>query len=36
MAGGYGKNIQDTVAVHVQTIAIASDYANGVQTAIQV
>lgn len=27
MAGGYGKNIQDTVAVHVQTIAIASHYA---------
>lgn len=26
MAGGYGKNIQDTVAVHVQTIAIASRY----------
>ncbi|WP_136418479.1 histone deacetylase [Herbaspirillum sp. ST 5-3] len=26
MAGGYGKNIQDTVAVHVQTIAIASHY----------
>ena len=24
MAGGYGKNIQDTVAAHVQTIAIAS------------
>ncbi|HZW13237.1 MAG TPA: histone deacetylase [Noviherbaspirillum sp.] len=28
MAGGYGKNIQDTVAVHVQTIAIASTYAR--------
>lgn len=27
MAGGYGKNIQDTVAVHLQTIAIASTYA---------
>jgi acetoin utilization deacetylase AcuC-like enzyme len=27
MAGGYGKNIQDTVAVHLQTIAIASRYA---------
>ena len=26
MAGGYGKNIQDTVAVHIQTIAIASCY----------
>ncbi|GAB3543673.1 histone deacetylase [Noviherbaspirillum agri] len=28
MAGGYGKNIQDTVAAHVQTIAIASSYAR--------
>jgi len=27
MAGGYGKNIQDTVAVHLQTIAIAAQYA---------
>ncbi|RJF94996.1 histone deacetylase [Noviherbaspirillum saxi] len=27
MAGGYGKNIQDTVAIHIQTIAIASAYA---------
>ena len=26
MAGGYGKNIQDTVAVHLQTVRIASDY----------
>ena len=26
MAGGYGKNIQDTVAIHVQTIAIAARY----------
>jgi len=26
MAGGYGKNIQDTVAAHVQTIAIAAGY----------
>ena len=26
MAGGYGKNIQDTVAIHVQTIGIASQY----------
>ena len=26
MAGGYGKNIQDTVAVHVQTIGIAATY----------
>lgn len=28
MAGGYGKNIQDTVAVHVQTIGIASRYTD--------
>jgi acetoin utilization deacetylase AcuC-like enzyme len=26
MAGGYGRNIQDTVAVHLQTITIASRY----------
>lgn len=26
MAGGYGKNIQDTVAIHLQTIAIATRY----------
>lgn len=26
MAGGYGKNIQDTVAIHVQTIGIAARY----------
>lgn len=28
MAGGYGKNLQDTVAVHLQTISIASRYAQ--------
>ncbi len=28
MAGGYGKNIQDTVAIHLQTIRIASTYAG--------
>jgi acetoin utilization deacetylase AcuC-like enzyme len=26
MAGGYGKNIQDTVDVHIQTIGIASEF----------
>jgi acetoin utilization deacetylase AcuC-like enzyme len=26
MAGGYGRNIEDTVALHVQTIAIAARY----------
>lgn len=29
MAGGYGKDIQDTVAVHIQTIGIASEYSRG-------
>lgn len=33
MAGGYGKNIQDTVSIHVQTVAIASTYAQIVATA---
>lgn len=33
MAGGYGKNIQDTIDVHVQTIALASDYAGGASAA---
>jgi acetoin utilization deacetylase AcuC-like enzyme len=33
MAGGYGKNIQDTVAVHVQTIGIASLYARAAGAA---
>jgi acetoin utilization deacetylase AcuC-like enzyme len=28
MAGGYGKIIQDTVAIHVQTVAIAAQYAG--------
>ncbi|KAF3996705.1 histone deacetylase [Glaciimonas immobilis] len=28
MAGGYGKNIQDTVAVHLQTIALAARHAS--------
>lgn len=28
MAGGYGKVIEDTVAIHVQTIAIASQYVH--------
>lgn len=32
MAGGYGKNIQDTVAVHLQTIAIASHFAHDAAT----
>ncbi|HEX7634114.1 MAG TPA: histone deacetylase [Noviherbaspirillum sp.] len=32
MAGGYGKDIQDTVAVHVQTISIASRYVSSMTT----
>lgn len=28
MAGGYGKNIQDTVAIHLQTIALAAGFAR--------
>ncbi|MEB0013159.1 histone deacetylase [Glaciimonas sp. Gout2] len=28
MAGGYGKNIQDTVAVHLQTVALAAQHAS--------
>lgn len=28
MAGGYGKNIQDTVAIHLQTISIAASHAG--------
>ena len=28
MAGGYGRNIEDTVAVHLQTIRIAATYAR--------
>jgi acetoin utilization deacetylase AcuC-like enzyme len=28
MAGGYGKNIQDTVTIHLQTISIAAQYAG--------
>ena len=28
MTGGYGKNIQDTVDIHVRTIAIATGYAT--------
>lgn len=28
MAGGYGKNIQDTVAIHLQTISLAAHFAR--------
>lgn len=33
MAGGYGRNIQDTVAIHLQTLGIAALYARAAQTA---
>lgn len=34
MAGGYGKRIDDTVAVHVQTVSIAASYCGvGLETA---
>ncbi len=29
MAGGYGRNIEDTVAIHLQTIRIAASHAHG-------
>lgn len=32
MAGGYGKNIQDTVDVHLQTVGIATEYARAPRT----
>lgn len=34
MAGGYGKNIQDTVAIHLQTISLAAQFARR-QGAVQ-
>ncbi len=34
MAGGYGKNIQDTVAIHLQTITLAAHFARQ-QSAVQ-
>ena len=33
MAGGYGRNIGDTVAVHLQTVSIASTYAGATMPA---
>ena len=33
MAGGYGKNLQDTVAVHMQTVAIAAQYEKRTKSA---
>ena len=33
MAGGYGRNIADTVAVHLQTVSIALAYAGAGQAA---
>ncbi len=31
MAGGYGRNMEDTVAVHLQTISVAAHYARRVE-----
>jgi acetoin utilization deacetylase AcuC-like enzyme len=33
MAGGYGRNIDDTVALHIQTIAIAARYSHQTQVS---
>jgi acetoin utilization deacetylase AcuC-like enzyme len=33
MAGGYGRNIDDTVAVHLQTVSMASTYAGATTPA---
>jgi acetoin utilization deacetylase AcuC-like enzyme len=33
MAGGYGRVIEDTVAVHLQTIRIASQYCRATELA---
>lgn len=35
MAGGYGRNIEDTVAVHRQTVAIAAQYQPQVQSRLR-
>jgi acetoin utilization deacetylase AcuC-like enzyme len=35
MAGGYGRNIDDTVALHIQTIAIAARYSHQTQVSPQ-
>lgn len=34
MAGGYGRDIRDTVAVHVQTVAIAAQYCDGIAARV--
>jgi acetoin utilization deacetylase AcuC-like enzyme len=36
MAGGYGRNIEDTVAVHVQTVSIAAHYVGRAQHSAMV
>jgi acetoin utilization deacetylase AcuC-like enzyme len=33
MAGGYGRVIEETVAVHLQTIRIAAQYCRGMELA---
>jgi acetoin utilization deacetylase AcuC-like enzyme len=34
MAGGYGRHIEDTVAVHLQTVAIAAQFSGRMQVAV--
>jgi acetoin utilization deacetylase AcuC-like enzyme len=34
MAGGYGRDIQNTVAIHLQTVAIAARFAGRMQAAV--
>lgn len=35
MGGGYGKNIEETVAIHAQTIRIAAQHAHGLQVNLR-
>ncbi|MCY1557446.1 Histone deacetylase domain protein [compost metagenome] len=34
MAGGYGRDIQDTVEVHLQTVTISAKFAGRMQAAL--
>jgi hypothetical protein len=36
MAGGYGRNIDDTVAVHLQTVALARQYQSALASRLGV
>jgi acetoin utilization deacetylase AcuC-like enzyme len=35
MAGGYGRDIRDTVAVHLQTIRIANEYQSYLKSRLE-